>query len=155
MPDKNTFLMKPVKTLLSKYNFNNWADPFAGYNSPAEITNDINLERPTKYHEDSLKFLERFQPNTIDGVLFDPPYSIHQAVICYNGNEMSKSSALHYDQISKIIKPGGTCICFGWNSNGIGKTRGFQMEKILLLAHGSSHNDTIVTVERKINHSLI
>lgn len=34
--------------------------------------------------------------------------------------------------------------------NGIGKTRGFEIVEILLVAHGGNHNDTIVTVERKL-----
>ena len=50
----------------------------------------------------------------------------------------------------RIVKPNGKVICFGWNSNGVGKTRGFDMEKILLIAHGSRRNDTIVTVETKL-----
>ena len=45
---------------------------------------------------------------------------------------------------------GGFCISFGWNSNGMGKNRGFEIVEILLVAHGGHHNDTIVTVEKRI-----
>ena len=45
-------------------------------------------------------------------------------------------------------------MCFGWNSNGVGKVRGFEIIEILLIAHGGSHNDTIVTVERKFTNEL-
>jgi hypothetical protein len=41
-------------------------------------------------------------------------------------------------------------MCFGWNSSGIGIKRGFELIEVLLVCHGGSHNDTIVTVERKI-----
>ena len=51
------------------------------------------------------------------------------------------------------IKIGGYAISFGWNSNGFGKKYGFEKIEILLVAHGMCHNDTIVTVERKIQHS--
>ena len=51
-------------------------------------------------------------------------------------------------EIARIVKPNGIVISFAWNSNGIGKTNGFQQEEILLVAHGSNHNDTIVVVER-------
>ena len=47
------------------------------------------------------------------------------------------------------IKEGGLAICFGWNSVGFGKNRGFEMIEVLLVCHGGHHNDTIVTVERK------
>lgn len=36
-----------------------------------------------------------------------------------------------------------------WNSGGIGMKYGFEIEKILLVAHGGWHNDTICTIERK------
>ena len=50
---------------------------------------------------------------------------------------------------SRKIRVGGIAISFGWNSCGIGKKRGFELEEILLICHGGHHNDTIVTVERK------
>ena len=46
-----------------------------------------------------------------------------------------------------LESPKITC---SWNSGGIGKKHGFEMEEILLVAHGGWHNDTIVVVERKI-----
>ena len=38
---------------------------------------------------------------------------------------------------------------FGWNSGGIGKKYGFKLNRILLVAHGGQHNDTICTVDIK------
>jgi hypothetical protein len=53
------------------------------------------------------------------------------------------------NEIARITKTGGMVICFGWNSMGIGKNRDFRMDEILLVPHGGSKNDTIVTVEVK------
>jgi hypothetical protein len=53
-------------------------------------------------------------------------------------------------EISRILKSGGKAICFGWTSMGLGKGRGFEMQRILLVPHGGSKNDTIVTVEIKL-----
>lgn len=44
---------------------------------------------------------------------------------------------------------GGKCISLGWNSGGVGEKNGFSITRILLVPHGSHHNDTIVTVEVK------
>ena len=52
-------------------------------------------------------------------------------------------------QIAREIKVGGKVISFGWNSGGLGKNRRFKIHKILLVAHGGLHNDTICVVERK------
>lgn len=95
--------------------------------------------------------------DSADVVLYDPPYSPRQVKECYEGvgiivtAEHTKASwrAKHLDEIARILKPGGICLCFGWNSNGVGKKRGFEMIEVLLVAHGGSKNDTICTVEMK------
>ena len=53
-------------------------------------------------------------------------------------------------EIGRIVSVGGICITCGWNSGGVGKKYGFEIDEILLVAHGGWHNDTIVTVERKV-----
>ena len=55
------------------------------------------------------------------------------------------------NEIARILKPNGVALCFGWNSNGVGKTRGFEMQEVLIVPHGGSRNDTICTVERKVD----
>jgi len=160
MPSRWTFSIKPIAQLLKEevMSGQNWIDPFAGQNSPASIRNDINPESEAEYHEDALKFLQRQPDEEYDGVLFDPPYSATQAKRLYDtlglrftadmGRPEYWSKCL--TECSRILKKGGRAIVFGWNSNGIGKTRGFELEKILLIAHGSRRNDTIITIETKI-----
>lgn len=43
----------------------------------------------------------------------------------------------------------GYAVCCGWNTMGIGLTRGFIMVSVLMVTHGGAHNDTLVTVECK------
>ena len=165
MPNKWTFTIKPIKKLLweelcpgcknnnddrDRY-ISGWCDPFAGNNSWAEIRNDINGKTDAQYNLDALSFLKRMYSNNFIGVLYDPPYSITQARM-YGKKEFSsmKYWADCKNEIARIIKPGGKAICFGWNSMGLGKNRGFEMTRILLVAHGGSKNDTIVTVETKL-----
>jgi hypothetical protein len=163
MPNRWTFIIKPIKDLLNdEVNGGLWCDPFTGKNSPAQITNDLDESMPATNHGDALLFLKSQPSNKFDGVLFDPPYSISQAKECYNGHGMelldTKPTSMKYwadckNEMSRILKPGGKVICFGWSSMGLGKNRGFEMMRILLVPHGGSKNDTIVTVELKaLNH---
>lgn len=159
MPNKNTFEIPPIKALLeeevdlSKY----WIDPFANRNKIASVTNDLNLEYDTDYHLDALDFLKLFEDASVDGVLYDPPYSSRQVSECYNDVgytvtwDTTKASfwGNHKREISRIVKIGGKVIIFGWNSGGIGYKYGFEIERILLVPHGGWHNDTICTVEVK------
>lgn len=159
MPNKWTFTIKPIKELLERYVDSgiNWVDPFAGDNSPAEYTNDINPDRKATYHLDSLDFC-KLMMGPFNGILFDPPYSNRQISEHYKAAGR-KVTALDTSQnfFSKVlneiapkIKVGGLAISCGWNSAGIAKKRGFEVIEILLVPHGGHKNDTIVTVERKV-----
>lgn len=107
---------------------------------------------------DALEFLKMFDDASVDVVLYDPPFSIHQAQECYKsyGAERLKTqpSSMKYwgdckNEVARILKIDGIAICCGWSSNGIGINRGFEMLEVLLVPHGGSKNDTIVTVEVK------
>lgn len=159
MPNKNTFDILPIKQLLDIEVDPNllWIDPFANQNKRAQITNDLNPEFDTDYHLDALDFLKMFDDNSVDGVLYDPPYSLTQVKQCYNSVGITLFSkdtwtlfwTNHRKEISRIVKPGGKVISFGWNSNGMGMEYGFALQKILLVPHGGWHNDTICTVDIK------
>ncbi len=151
MPNKETFKIKPINELLRRLIVGEWADPFANNNSPVQHTNDINPVMNTVYHLDAVEFLKRFKDNQLDGVLLDPPYSLHQVTMSYAGYGKKRVIALTpvYDEIARIIKPNGYCISFGWNSNGISRKRCFEIKEVYLIPHGGHHNDTIVTVEQK------
>lgn len=157
MPNKWTFSIKPISELLKEEVDNGiWIDPFAGKMSPAKITNDLNPERDTTYHMDALEFLKMFNDCSIDGVLYDPPYSPSQVRECYDdiGGDIKWDGRSTFwsdtkNEIARILKPNGKAICFGWNSMGIGITRGFEMTRVLLVPHGGNRNDTICTVEIK------
>ena len=158
MPNRNTFEIKPIKALLEEEMTGGvWIDPFANRSKLATITNDLNPEYDTDYHLDALEFLKRFDDESVDGVLYDPPFSPRQVSECYKGfgkevtTETTQASfwGNQKKEIARIVKPGGMCISFGWNSGGCGKKNGFYITRILLIPHGSHHNDTIVTVEVK------
>lgn len=161
MPNKNTFEIKPIYDLiLEELTDGCWIDPFANRNKLATITNDLSLEFDTDYHLDALDFLKLFNDSSIDGVLYDPPYSPRQISECYNHvglnvtRDTTKASfwGNHKREISRIVKIGGKVITFGWNSGGIGYKYGFEIERVLLVPHGGWHNDTICTVEIKTHN---
>ena len=165
MPNKWTFQIPPIANLLAQYvgDGKGWIDPFAGMTSPAEFTNDLNPGSPAKYHLDALDFLKQLNGNLYKGVLFDPPYTPRQVKECYDGigRHMEQDDALlgyKRGQYKAVIAPkimtNGYSISCGWNTVGMGKKLGFELIEILLVCHGSDHNDTLVTVERKIQTTL-
>lgn len=159
MPNSNTFDIKPIRALIGKYYHDNSIDPFANKNRIATITNDLNPEYKCTYSLDAIDFLKLFDPVSVDLVLYDPPYSPRQVSECYKNLgktvNMQTTQASYWSnqkaQIGRIVAHGGHVITCGWNSGGIGKKYGFEIVEILLVPHGGWHNDTIVTVERKVN----
>ena len=159
MPNKWTFTIKPIKELLARQVIGgSWVDPYCGENSPAGVRNDLDKDnKSAQTHYDALEFLKTLETDSFDGVLLDPPYSLRQVSEHYKKaglkitgwhTSAGYNSALK-NEASRILKIGGKSICFGWNSMGLGKNRGFEILEILLVPHGGSKNDTIVTVEQR------
>lgn len=161
MPNGNTFTIKPIKEFVEAevYKEGCIVDPFANNCKYGTITNDLNPEYGTNYNMDALEFLKMLPDESADLVLYDPPYSITQAAALYKeyGKEKLEVNVANMkywklckDNIARILKKGGRVICCGWNTNGLGKGRGFEMTAILDVVHGGSKNDTLVTLEYKL-----
>jgi len=140
MPNHKTFEIAVIKKLFDEEFKEPYCDLF-----------------PYPYSFDALKFLEGRESESMQNVAYDPPYSQRQL------REMYDSLGLHYEmnssywhnierELFRVVKPGGKVIRFGWNSKQI---EGFEIAKILLVNHGGQHNDTIVTVQKKIQERLV
>lgn len=162
MPDSNTFEIPPICKLIKRYTdvFGVICDPFVGespFHYKCQYCNDLNPNIPDCKHMDALDFLKTIPSNECNLVLFDPPYSPRQVSECYKKYgktvNMATTQSSYWsklkNEISRIVVPHGFVITCGWNSGGIGKSLGFEIVEILLVAHGGWHNDTIVTVESK------
>lgn len=168
MPNGQTFTIRPIRNVVRDACLEARAkrgedavivDPFAREAKFGTLTNDLNPEYSTDCHMDALAFLKTCLTGEADVVLYDPPYSITQAAQLYKSYgkeklEINVANMAYWarckDECARILRRGGVAVSCGWNSNGLGKGRGFRLEKVLLVAHGGSKNDTIVTVERKV-----
>ena len=159
MPNRWTFAIPPIRALVSRYvgDGERWLDPFAGMKSPAAIKNDLNPDANAEYHMDALDFLQQIG-GVYKGIIFDPPYSYQQMMEVYAAIGVGRITGRHatnfYGDLRNAIEDkvelGGYAISCGWNSIGMGKTHGFEIVEILMVCHGRAHNDTIVTVDRKV-----
>lgn len=168
MPSPNTFSIPPIAEFVAR-----WkpvlcvsVDPFARDSRSATYTNDLNPSTSATWHMEAEDFC--IEMNRIgvsaDCVLFDPPYSPRQISEVYESigrkaTTADTQNARLYksvrDGLDLILRPGGIALSFGWNSAGFGKSRGYEIEEILLVAHGGAHNDTICVAERKIAGRLL
>lgn len=155
--NKHTFKIKPFREMLdrvvkpSQEQGNVWIDPFAGFNSIANVQNDINTEAPTQFHMDAKSFLEHLRDSgqKVDGVLFDPPYSTEQVKVSYhnNGKHLFTKEYLKQcrDLILELLRSGGMVLCFGWSSNEF-RVPKKNIKQILICDHGAAHITSLCTV---------
>ena len=156
MPNKATFSIKPIARFIEEEieGCEVIIDPFARNAKIATVTNDLNPECDSDYHLDALDFLKNFDDASVDGVLFDPPYSLRQLKECYDGVgcSLSQHQTQHFfsdlkDEISRVCRVGAKVISFGWSSLGMGESRGFSKTRILMVPHGGIHHDTLCVSE--------
>lgn len=163
MPNKNTLNVLPIRKFAYKYLQKSTIsiDPFARDQELATYTNDLNPNTKAKYHLDVLDFLKMLREKEIkiDLAIFDPPFSPRQIKECYDGvglkmggREAKRAASwkAEKDIIDQLLKPNGIFLHFNWNSAGMGKKRNYEILEILLVCHGSDHNDTICMVEQKM-----
>lgn len=164
MCSKWSFQVPVIRQFISRYHDPGevWLNPFYGKTLiPGTITNDLNPDHHADYHLEAVDFIKQFADVSVDGVLFDPPYSSTQIKRSYAevgikaSFDLCKSSFYGRvkDEIARVVKPGGTALSFGWNSTGMGKGRRFVKREILLVNHGGNHNDAICVAETKIGLS--
>lgn len=159
MPSANTFDIPPIRALVKSYLYRSKVsvDPFARNKRWATHTNDLNPETAADSHLQASDFLSELAHGIADLVVFDPPYSPHQTKECYAGFGHSmryEDDARHgwsktRKLLSLVLQKGGVAISCGWDSIGVLGRNG-RIEQILIVCHGIGHNDTIVTVERKV-----
>lgn len=164
MPSKNTFDVAPMRSLVKSYLHTSRVsvDPFSRNKRWATYTNDLNPETAAEHHMDALDFLLMLRERQVitDLIIFDPPYPVDQCKTSYAGfgahfdGKAVQTAwgdwAQHKDAANAILAPQGVVLSFGWDSNGFGVSRGYELVEMLIVCHGAGHNDTICTVERKI-----
>lgn len=167
MPSKDTFDVKPIAAFVHKYLSQSKVsiDPFARNKRWATHTNDLNPETKAQHHLTALAFLDLLRTQSVkaDLIIFDPPYSINQAKVCYES--FGAKTFTQYDaqnvvrwtdekEIARdLLTEDGVFLQFGWNSMGLGRKYGFELFDLLLVCHGPAHNDTICIAEHRVSES--
>lgn len=165
MPNCDTFSVPIIGNFVRKYLQRSKVsvDPFARNKRWATYTNDLNPETKAEYHLEARAFLRMLVDHGVraDLLIFDPPYSPRQISECYatagmKAGMVDTQSPKLFKECRNLMRqlagPGAVCLSFGWNSAGMGKE--WQIEEIMLVAHGGCHNDTICMAERRMTEQM-
>lgn len=142
-------------------------DPFARNCNlgPNHISNDINPDTDAKWSMDADDFLAMCldaewngEPliGRVDLVIFDPPFSAHQAERKYGegANLYAEPGRIQsmMSKIGRLVRPGGHVLKFGYNSTQHHK--GWRLRGLYLLNFGGNRNDVIVTLWQNTQYTL-
>lgn len=153
MPRKYTFQMPKVRKWVESRLEGEVLNLFGGLvRFPGAIHNDID---PNVRQEGDLSldacdlrgWIEMGQ--RFDTVVFDPPFSAHQAVVSY-GMKKAQQVTHARDVVEHVLRSGGRVVSLGFNSTGMSNSRGFEKEALALVNCGGSHNDYILLSERRL-----
>lgn len=161
MPSSETFTIKPIRELIERHMDDGiWVDPFCResiFKARCTMTNDLNPKFACTHNMDALDFLKSLPAESVDGLFFDPPFSPRQVKEAYQGFGPCDTTRRFYSsrkrEAARVLKLGGVAIVCGWNSLGLGRKNGVEIEEVLMVNHGDQ-NDTIVTVCRKMMSQL-
>src|ERR1700693_4092315 len=138
MPSPETFTIRPIRELIERYLDDGvWIDPFCRdsiFKTRCSLTTDINPRFAGTHSGDALDFLKSRPAGSVDGVLFDPPFSPRQVKEAYQGfGPLDTTRAFYSDrkrEAARVLKMGGVAIVCAWNSLGLGIKNGMELEEV-------------------------
>jgi len=161
MPNANTFSIAPIAKMVNRYLKDSKVsiDPFARNSRFATYRNDMNPKTSAEYHMHAVDFVNMLYKRGVkaDMALLDPPYSPTQVKEHYQSTGLEPVLSDYQNVVSpvndallRVLTRNAIVLSFGWNSNGMGINRGFELIEVQLVAHGRAHNDTICIAERRL-----
>lgn len=129
------------------------------------ITNDLNPEFNATYNLEANDFGELMERENkcFNLILFDPPYSLNQLKMQYDGigKHLEQWQSRNMwgrckDALASCVTVGGYVISFGWHTKGFGTRRGFTKKEVHIFTNSGRDGryDLLVTVEQKTQTSL-
>jgi len=119
-----------------------------------ELRNDIDPTTHAYHHQDVFAFLGSIANESLDAVIIDPPFSFNQAAKHYKNSSGKCLGVGWIPEVRRVagrkLKPGGLMFCLGWDANGAGNKKQFDLIEVIICAHGQGRNATIMTIDKKL-----
>lgn len=155
--DKWTFQPEPVRRYVEGWLTGRVLNLFAGMTKLTHdgeiVRNDLDEEKDADHHFDAIAVGKHFPANSFDTVILDPPYNVRKAREKYNGEYQGKFTAVK-EQVKTLVRPGGLVVHCGYQTPGMGISRGFELVEVCNIAHGGDINDTLICIEQRVESDL-
>jgi len=147
-PKKFTFEQPKLKRWTEKWCKGKVLNLFAGKTllQVDEYRVDSNKDMKADYYGDAHEFIKTTNMR-FDTIILDPPYSIRKSYEKYKGHYIGSKWTIIKKDLLCVMNQNCRIISFGFNSQGMGRSKGFEKIAFCLVCHNGDHNDTIATVE--------
>jgi len=132
--NKYTFSIKPIRNWVEINSKGKVLNLFAGKTklNLNEYRVDADKTMVADWYGDAYDFVKQCKMK-FDTIILDPPYAYRKSMEMYNGHKASKFNQVK-DNLKNVLNKNGRVITFGYHSVSMGKNRGFEQERILLIA---------------------
>jgi len=140
------------------------------------IRNDINKAIDAEHHVDAAELARICEPESFDTVLFDPPWSMYQANMRYDGHHVTKDDvsidpadlpqSVHRDKtqvgharlakdgFDYLLNPSGKVIQLSYNGTCMPSRLGYEREERMMFDPLGEGKTLIGSVDRKVQTKL-
>lgn len=152
-PDKWTFETPKIRSCLEPKLtgtvLNACCGPTKLSHNDTVIRNDINQDINADLHVDVSTIDEHIPANSIDTIVYDPPFSANQAATTYDFADGSRYDTETKQALNTVLKPGGTIIQFGYTSTIMPTEHNYTLSNVALWNTLGRQHDWIATTARK------
>lgn len=110
------------------------------------VRNDINTDREADLHVDVAELAEHFEPDSFDTVVFDPPWSLYQSNLRYEG-EMVGHATQAKEAFHTLLRPHGRVIELGYSGSCMPARLGYDRLERVWWNHTGRMRDTLGCVD--------
>ena len=118
------------------------------------VRNDIDSSIEADSHVDVRSIDERYNSESFDAVILDPPFDPGRAAKLYEGWHGQEYSNAR-DSVAELVRRGGMVIELGWNSWSLSDKDGWEAVEHHIYRQSSFKADIHLTVDRRIEQQRI
>jgi hypothetical protein len=156
-PNKWTFQSEKIKTWCESHLEGRVLNACAGKttldHSDEIVRNDLDETIPADSHVDVIRLTERYDPNTFDTIVYDPPFSDFQANVSYGGRKVGKDSAAKRE-FDALLKANGKVIQFGFTTTCMPGEFDYKRREVAIFNTLGRMNDWLGTVDQRMSSDL-
>ena len=117
------------------------------------IRNDIDEDRDADLHVDVAELRDHFESESFDVVVFDPPYSIYQSNLRYDGKQVGHGKVAK-EGFDYLLRPGGYVVELGYSGSCMPSRLQYRrIERVWFNTLGRT-KDVLGSVDQKTQRTL-